>query len=147
LKQKVKDWKVLNQKLNFNLINIYIKTIIAMTKFILTEEEKNRILGLYEQPTAAYTNPIQPPGKLMKKYDAEAYVDDDSISWFTVTKFVTSGSNVKIFVENNTMYSNNFTGPLYDAKTNKQVYRDVTFTELSKSNYKQIANKYNIPLQ
>lgn len=118
-----------------------------MTKFIITEEEKNRIKGLYEQPTASLQSPIQPPGKLMKKYDAEAYVDDDSISWFTVTKFVTSGSNVKIFVEDNTMYSNNFTGPLYDAKTNKQVYRDVTFTELSQSNYKQIANKYNIPLQ
>jgi hypothetical protein len=47
--------------------DIYIKTIIVMTKFIITEEEKNNILGLYEQPTqpmytpkSSSTNPTHP---------------------------------------------------------------------------------------
>ena len=109
-----------------------------MTKFIITEEEKNRIMGLYEQP-------IQPPGNTLKKFNAEAYVEDDAISVFTVSRLTTSGSNVKMFLDNNTMYSNNFTGPIYDVKTNKVLYKDARFINIDGTNYKQIAKSYGIP--
>ena len=112
-----------------------------MTKFIITEEEKNRIMGLYEQP-------IQPPGTTLKKFEAEAYVYNDAITTFIVSKFVTSGSNVKMFLDNNTRYSINFMGPIYDTKTNKQLqlYPRADFINIDETNYKQIAKTYGIPL-
>ena len=109
-----------------------------MTKFMLTEEEKNRILGLYEQP-------ILSPG--IKQFEAEAYTEDDAITPYYVSKFVTSGSNVKMYLDNNTLYSVNFSGPLYDARTNKQKYPRAGFINIDETNYKQIAKQYNIPLQ
>jgi hypothetical protein len=90
--------------------------------------------------------PIQPPGNTLKKFQAEAYVENDAITTFIVSKFVTSGSNVKMFLDNNTRYSINFIGRIYDAKTNKQIYPRADFINIDETNYKQIAKTYGIPL-
>ncbi len=106
----------------------------------LTESDLVRLVKrvIYEQP-------ILRPG--MKQFEAEAYTEDDAITPYYVSKFVTSGSNVKMYLENNTLYSINFHGPLYDARTNKIVEPRAGFINVDEKNYKQIAKQYNIPLQ
>jgi len=59
--------------------DIYIKTIIVMTKFIITEEEKNNIRGLYEQPTQPMYTPKSSPTNPTHPMDAPMWrkmIDD-----------------------------------------------------------------------
>jgi hypothetical protein len=87
-------------------------------------------------------------------FKAEAIVEDDMLIKFSVVEFKYVDGDVEMILKN-PLRSNstdllsvwNFKGPIYDSKTNQKVYRDSSFSNINKNNYKEISRRYNIPLK
>jgi hypothetical protein len=137
----------------------------------LTEQDLVRIIKkvIQEQPDSKFDTPYnkafvsnsaknkpttnKPTTNKPTNFNATAVVEDDMYMEFPVVKFTVSGSNVKMFFNDDSyssgtkfLYVNNFGGPIYDTSTNKVIYRDSNFQNINNGNYKQISKSQNIPM-